>query len=73
MTDESIWENILPQLRQIGGSHYKEFKIQPYEFIAKNNLSFQLSGIEQSVEGILSSTGNIVKLGVHVLRIHDCR
>jgi hypothetical protein len=40
MTDESIWENILPQLRQIGGKHYKNFKIQPFEFISKNNLSF---------------------------------
>tara|TARA_R100000231_G_scaffold98049_1_gene73219 strand:+ start:241 stop:522 length:282 start_codon:yes stop_codon:yes gene_type:complete len=40
MTDESIWENVLPQLRQIGGKHYKDYKIQPYEFISKNNLSF---------------------------------
>ena len=40
MTDESIWENVLPQLRQIGGKHYKDYKIQPYEFISKNELSF---------------------------------
>ena len=40
MTDESIWEKVLPQLRQIGGSHYKHFKIQPYEFITKHTLSF---------------------------------
>ena len=40
MTDESIWESILPQLRQIGGKHYKNYKIQPYEFISKYNLSF---------------------------------
>ena len=25
---------------QVGGSHYKNFKIQPIEFIQKNNLSF---------------------------------
>lgn len=25
---------------QIGGSHYKKFKIQPVEFIEGNNLSF---------------------------------
>jgi len=25
---------------QIGGSHYKTFKIQPIEFVHKNNLSF---------------------------------
>jgi len=26
--------------KQIGGSHYTRFKIQPIEFISKNNLSF---------------------------------
>jgi len=26
--------------KQIGGSHYTSFKIQPIEFISKNNLSF---------------------------------
>ncbi len=26
--------------RQIGGKHYKDFKIQPIEFITKNKLSF---------------------------------
>jgi hypothetical protein len=25
---------------QIGGNHYKDFKIQPIEFITKNKLSF---------------------------------
>ena len=25
---------------QVGGNHYKEFKIQPAEFIEKNNLGF---------------------------------
>ena len=29
-----------PQDKQIGGNHYKDFHIQPYEFISKNNLSF---------------------------------
>ena len=29
-----------PQNKQVGGSHYMYFKIQPYEFISKNNLSF---------------------------------
>ena len=29
-----------PQYKQIGGSHYMYFDIQPYEFISKNNLSF---------------------------------
>jgi len=26
--------------KQIGGNHYKEYKIQPIEFIMKNKLSF---------------------------------
>jgi len=26
--------------KQVGGSHYKDFKIQPIEFITANNLSF---------------------------------
>ena len=40
MTDKSIFDSITPQERQIGGSHYKNFRIPPYEFISKNNLSF---------------------------------
>ena len=40
MTDKSIFNSITPQERQIGGSHYKNFRIQPYEFISKNDLSF---------------------------------
>ena len=31
---------VKPQNKQIGGSHYKGYYIQPYEFISKNNLSF---------------------------------
>ena len=26
--------------KQIGGTHYKGYAIQPYEFISKNNLNF---------------------------------
>ena len=40
MTDPDGLEKAFPQSRQIGGSHYKHFHIQPYEFISKNNLSF---------------------------------
>ena len=39
MTDKSIFDHVSPQNKQIGGSHYKNFYIQPYEFISKNNLS----------------------------------
>ena len=40
MTDDTIFDDAFPQDKQIRGSHYKNFKIQPYEFISKNNLSF---------------------------------
>ena len=40
MTDDTIFDDAFPQDKQIGGSHFKNFKIQPYEFISKNNLSF---------------------------------
>ena len=40
MTNKNIFEDAFPQDRQVGGSHYKKFVIQPYEFISKNNLSF---------------------------------
>ena len=40
MTHKDIFDDAFPQNRQIGGSHYKKMKIQPYEFISKNNLSF---------------------------------
>ena len=40
MTDSSIFKDLEPQEKQIGGKHYKNFHIQPYEFISKNNLSF---------------------------------
>ena len=40
MTDKDMFEDVFPQDKQVGGSHYKFFTIQPYEFISKNNLSF---------------------------------
>ena len=40
MPNKKMFEEAFPQDRQIGGSHYKDFPIQPYEFISKNNLSF---------------------------------
>ena len=40
MTSKDMLESAFPQDKQIGGSHYKDFHIQPYEFISKNNLSF---------------------------------
>ena len=40
MTNKDIFEDSFPQDKQIGGNHYKDFHIQPYEFISKNDLSF---------------------------------
>ena len=40
MTNNDIFDDVFPQNKQIGGSHYKSFHIQPYEFISKNDLSF---------------------------------
>ena len=40
MTNKDIFREAFPQSRQVGGKHYKNFTIQPYEFISKNNLSF---------------------------------
>ena len=40
MTVKNIFDEAFPQYTQVGGNHYTKFKIQPYEFISKNNLSF---------------------------------
>jgi|TARA_R100001591_G_scaffold109913_1_gene120511 hypothetical protein len=40
MTNKDMFDEAFPQDKQIGGSHYKHFHIQPYEFISKNELSF---------------------------------
>jgi hypothetical protein len=43
MTNKDLLENAFPQDKQIGGSHYKFYKIQPYEFISKMiSLSFKV-------------------------------
>tara|TARA_R100000988_G_C3958502_1_gene144911 strand:+ start:230 stop:475 length:246 start_codon:yes stop_codon:yes gene_type:complete len=40
MTNKGMFDDAFPEDRQVGGSHYKFFTIQPYEFISKNKLSF---------------------------------
>ena len=40
MTNKDIFKDVFPQSRQVGGDHYKEFNIQPFEFISKNELTF---------------------------------
>ena len=39
MTNKNMFDDAFPQDKQIGGNHYKNFHIQPYEFISKNDLS----------------------------------
>ena len=40
MTNKGMFDEGFPQDRQVGGSHYKHFTIQPFEFISKNDLTF---------------------------------
>ena len=44
--------------RQIGGKHYKSFKIQPIEFITKNKLSFIQGNIIKYVCRFDKKNGN---------------
>ena len=47
MTSKDIFEDAFPQDKQIGGSHYKDFHIQPWTFIRKNELNpFQANVIK---------------------------
>ena len=57
MTDKKMIEEIFPQDKQIGGSHYKDFHIQPYEFISKNNLSFFQGNVIKYVCRYLNKNG----------------
>lgn len=40
MTIKEALERSFPTLKQEGGDHYTKYRIQPYKFITKNNLSF---------------------------------
>ncbi len=47
MTNKKDWDEAFPQDKQIGGSHYKDFHIQPWTFIRKNELNpFQANVIK---------------------------
>lgn len=37
--------SLTPSDRQVGGSHYKHFKIQPFEFFIANNIPFHKAEI----------------------------
>jgi hypothetical protein len=57
MTNKKMFEDIFPQDKQIGGNHYKDFTIQPYEFISKNNLSFFQGNVIKYVCRYLNKNG----------------
>jgi len=57
MTDKNLLEEAFPQSKQIGGNHYKNFTIQPYEFISKNNLSFFQGNVVKYVCRYLNKNG----------------
>ena len=57
MTHKDIFKDTFPQDRQIGGSHYKDFVIQPYEFISKNDLSFFQGNVIKYVCRYLNKNG----------------
>ena len=50
--------NLRATERQIGGKHYKNFKIQPIEFITKNKLSFIQGNIIKYVCRFDKKNGN---------------
>ena len=57
MTNSGLLEEAVPQSKQIGGNHYKNFTIQPYEFISKNNLSFFQGNVVKYVCRYLGKNG----------------
>ena len=47
MTNKDIFDETFPDDKQVGGSHYKSFFIQPWTFIRKNGLNpFQANVIK---------------------------
>ena len=57
MSDNDMFNEAFPQDKQIGWNHYKEFHIQPYEFISKNNLSFFQGNVIKYVCRYLNKNG----------------
>ena len=59
MTSKDIFNDAFPQDKQIGGSHYKKFKIQPYEFIRSEEHTSELQSRLQLVCRLLLEKKNI--------------
>lgn len=57
-------------LEQIGGNHYKDWQIQPAEFITRNNIPF-LEGcvIKRCVRHRLKNGAEDIRKAIHELRL----
>jgi len=54
MSDKNMFDEAFPDGKQVGGSHYKEFLIQPWTFIRKNGLNpFQANVIKYACRYLL--------------------
>ena len=54
MTNKDLFKSVFPETKQIGGSHYKNFIIQPWTFIRKNGLNpFQANVIKYACRYIV--------------------
>ena len=70
MTDKSIFDSITPQERQIGGSHYKNFRIQPAEFINENKLLFaEGNAIKYICRHSIKGKEQDIKKAIHYLQM----
>lgn len=57
MTDKDLFKEVFPLDHQEGGSHYKNFTIQPYEFTRTNKLSFFQGNVIKYVCRYLNKNG----------------
>ena len=57
MSDKNMFDEVFPEDKQIGGSHYQHYLIQPYEFISKNDLSFFQGNVVKYVCRYLNKNG----------------
>jgi hypothetical protein len=72
---DTIYDEYLPKgttafKTQVGGSHYKDFKIQPTEYILANNLGFLEGNVIKYVTRYKSKNGvEDIDKAIHYLQI----
>ena len=77
MTNKDIFKEAFPQEK--GPKHYKNYVIQPYEFISKNDLSFFQGVVIKYVVRYLMKDGvqDLKKIihycEVEIKKIQDCK